>query len=92
MIAYKGFNKGLVCRGYQFSNGQKITKNNYMQTLNLNGNIKLTPRLSLNMSTGFDLMALKMTTTQLSARYDLHCFNIDLAWSGHVSSSSKGDR
>ena len=67
-------------RGYQFSNGQKITKNNYMQTLNLNGNIKLTPRLSLNMSTGFDLMALKMTTTQLSARYDLHCFNIDVSW------------
>jgi hypothetical protein len=51
-----------------------------MQTLNLNGNIKLTPRLSLNMSTGFDLMALKMTTTQLSARYDLHCFNIDVSW------------
>lgn len=25
MIAYKGFNKGLVCRGYQFSNGENIT-------------------------------------------------------------------
>ena len=26
MIAYKGFNKGLVCRGYQFSNGENITE------------------------------------------------------------------
>ena len=25
MIAYKGFNKGLVCRGYQFTMGENIT-------------------------------------------------------------------
>ena len=66
--------------GWQYSNGQAIKKNTHSQTLGLSGNIKLTPRLSLNMSTGFDLMALKMTTTQLSARYDLHCFNIDVSW------------
>jgi hypothetical protein len=36
--------------------------------------------MSFNMSTGFDLMALKMTTTQLSASYDLHCFNIRVSW------------
>ena len=66
--------------GWQYSNGQVIKKNTHTQTLGVSGNIKLTPRLSLNMSTGFDLMALKMTTTQLSARYDLHCFNIDVSW------------
>ena len=65
---------------YQFSNGQKITKHNFTQTVNLSGQIKLTPRMSLNMSSGFDLMALKMTTTQLSATYDLHCFNINVSW------------
>ena len=26
MIAYKGFNKGLVCRGYQFQPGENITE------------------------------------------------------------------
>ena len=26
MIAYKGFNKGLICRGYQFSKGENITE------------------------------------------------------------------
>jgi lipopolysaccharide assembly outer membrane protein LptD (OstA) len=67
-------------KAFQFSNGQKITKNNFMQTLQLSGNIKLTPRLSMNMSTGFDLMAFKMTTTQLTAQYDLHCFNINVSW------------
>ena len=67
-------------KSYQFSNGQTITKHSHTQTLGINGNVKLTPSMSFNMSTGFDLMALKMTTTQLSASYDLHCFNIRVSW------------
>ena len=64
----------------QFSNGKVIDKHDFTQTLGLSGNVKLTPRLSLNMSTNFDLMALKMSTTQLTATYDLHCFNINVSW------------
>ena len=67
-------------KAYQFSNGQQITKHNFTQTVNLSGNIKLTPRMSLNMSSGFDLMAGKVTTTQISGTYDLHCFNIFVSW------------
>ena len=67
-------------KAYQFSNGQVINKKNYTQTVGLSGNIKLTPRLSMNLSTNFDLMAMKMSTTQLSATYDLHCFNINVSW------------
>ena len=67
-------------KAYQFSNGQKITKHNFTQTVQLNGQIKLTPRMSMNMRTGFDLMAMRMTTTEFSASYDLHCFNINVSW------------
>ena len=67
-------------KAYQYSNGQVIDKKNFTQTVGLSGNVKLTPRLSLNVSTNFDLMALKMSTTQLSATYDLHCFNINVSW------------
>ena len=67
-------------KSHQFSNGKVIDKHDFTQTLNLNGNVKLTPRLSLNMSTNFDLMALQMSTTQLTATYDLHCFNINVSW------------
>ena len=67
-------------RSYQYSNGQRITNHRHTQTMNLNGNVKITPSLSINLSTGFDLMAMKMTTTQLSAQYSLHCFNIDVSW------------
>ena len=67
-------------KAYQFSNDQVITKHTHTQTLGLSGNVKLTPRLSMNMTTNFDLMALKMSTTQLTATYDLHCFNINVSW------------
>ena len=70
-------------KSYQYSNGQVINKHDFTQTLGLSGNVKLTPRLSLNLSTNFDLMALKMSTTQLSATYDLHCFNINVSWIPH---------
>lgn len=67
-------------KGYQWANGKETANNSHTQTLGLSGNVQLTPRLSMQMNTGFDLMALKMTTTQVSANYDLHCFNIRVSW------------
>ena len=67
-------------RSYQYSNGQIITNHRHTQTLGISGNVKITPALSINLTTGFDIMALKLTTTQLSATYDLHCFNISVSW------------
>ena len=67
-------------KSYQYANEKLSTNHNITQTLNLSGNVKLTPRLSLNATTGFDIQALKITTTQLSASYDLHCFNIQFSW------------
>ena len=49
-------------------------------TLNAAGNIRLTPKMSINVSSGFDFVAKKLTTTQISATYDLHCFNIAVSW------------
>ena len=70
-----------MSRSYQCdASGNLVTKNNFTQTLGVSGNVKLTDRLSINASTGFDLMALKLTTSQVSATYDLHCFNISFSW------------
>ncbi|MCR5277403.1 MAG: hypothetical protein K6D54_07050 [Bacteroidales bacterium] len=56
------------------------TRHNIMQTLGVTGNFRITPRLSINANTGFDLKAMQLTTTQISATYDLHCFNISVSW------------
>lgn len=55
-------------------------KNNITQTLSMSGNIKLSPKMNLNATSGFDIQARKITTTQISATYDLHCFNISVSW------------
>lgn len=67
-------------RSYQYTNNQLITRHRHTQTLGISGNVKITPALSINMSSGVDLMAMKLTTTQISASYDLHCFNIAVSW------------
>lgn len=65
---------------YQYTNGQLIKNRTFNQTLNASGNIKLSPKLSMNATTGFDFMAMKITSTQLSFSYDLHCFNISASY------------
>ncbi len=67
---------------------QKVNK--ITSTTSLSGQLKLTKALNFTMNTGFDLTQLKMTTSQLTAGYDLHCFNIAVSWvpSGKWSSWS----
>ena len=65
---------------YQYANEQMTKVKNFTQTLGMSGNIKLTPRLSMQMSTNFDIMALQMGATQIGATYDMHCFNINVSW------------
>ena len=67
-------------RSYQYTNNKLVTNDRFSQTLGISGNVKITPRLSIQATTGFDFMALKLTTTQISATYDLHCFNISVSW------------
>ncbi len=65
---------------FSAANNKLIHNNRITQTIQMNGNVKLTPRLSLQLTSGFDVMAAKITTTQIAATYDLHCFNISVSW------------
>jgi hypothetical protein len=67
-------------RSYTYANEQLQTKHNHTQTLGVNGQIRITQALNINLNTGFDLTRMKLTTTQLSATYDLHCFSISVSW------------
>jgi len=67
-------------RSYSYTNGELKKTDRYTQTVNLSGNVKLTPKMSINATSGFDFMAMKITTSQVSATYDLHCFNISVSW------------
>ena len=65
---------------YNVDRGRLDHTNRVTATLNTSGNIKLTPKMSINLSSGFDFVAKQITTTSISASYDLHCFNISVSW------------
>jgi Organic solvent tolerance protein OstA len=67
-------------RSYSYTNNQLTQKDSYTQTLGLSGNVQLTPKLSIQAQTGWDFMAMKITTSQMSFSYDLHCFKIAVSW------------
>ena len=67
-------------RSYQYANEQLETKHSHIQTLSMSGQVRLTKAMSFNFNTGFDLTKMKLTTTQISATYDLHCFAISVSW------------
>ena len=71
-----------LSRGYTYDkeNARLDHKDRITATLSASGNIKLTPKMSINMSSGYDFVAKALSTTSISATYDLHCFNIAVSW------------
>lgn len=67
-------------KSYQYANQQLVTKNNHMMTLGVSSQMRFTDALSVNLNSGFDLTKMKLSTTQLSGSYDLHCFGISVSW------------
>jgi len=67
-------------RSYSYSNEELHTLNTHMQTLGVSAQVRLTKTLNFNVNTGLDLTKFALSTTQLSATYDLHCFQISISW------------
>lgn len=67
-------------RGYKYADHKLSTIHNHTQTLGLSGQFRLTKKLNFNINTGWDFSSMKLSTTQVSATYDLHCFAISVSW------------
>ena len=67
-------------RSYKYANERLLTKHNHMMTVGLGGQIRLTDALNINLNSGIDMMKMKLTTTQMRATYDLHCFAISVSY------------
>ena len=65
---------------YSYTNNQLQKVNKWTRTATMSGQLRLTKALNFSLNTGFDLNTFSMTTSQLSATYDLHCFNISVNW------------
>ena len=65
---------------YSYTNNQLQKIDKWTRTATMSGQLRLTKALNFSLNTGFDLSTFSMTTSQLSATYDLHCFNISVNW------------
>lgn len=52
----------------------------YTQTLNLNGDLKITDKWSFNFRTGWDFQAEKIAPTTFNITRDLHCWEMRMNW------------
>ena len=81
-------------RSYLFANEQLQTKHNHVQTLSVSAQVRLTKAMNFNINTGFDLTKMQLSTTQISATYDLHCFAISVptgqweSWSFRIAAKA----
>lgn len=67
-------------KSYQFANDRLNTRNNHMMTLGISSQVRLYRDFGLSLNTGVDLAKKKLTTTQLSGNFSLHCFQISFSW------------
>jgi len=51
-----------------------------MQTLGLNASVRLTPKLMITATSGYDFAARKMSMTSISITRDLHCWQMSFMW------------
>lgn len=58
-----------------------------IQALNFNGDLSLTAKWKITVSSGFDFAAMSPTITQLSIYRDLHCWDMSLSWTPYAGSS-----
>lgn len=65
---------------YSIVNEELVRKGIFTATLGVSGDLKLTPRLKLRASSGYDFIGKGIAPTQISATFDLHCFNISVSW------------
>ncbi|MFH1321263.1 MAG: putative LPS assembly protein LptD [Bacteroidota bacterium] len=61
------------------SNPDSISKN-IIQSLNFNGDIKLTPKWKIGFRSGYDFINKKMTYTSIDFYRDLHCWELAFNW------------
>lgn len=64
---------------FLYTNGRQHEKD-LVQTINVNGEVNVTPKWRLNFTSGYDFQSHKMSATNLSVYRDLHCWEMRFNW------------
>jgi hypothetical protein len=64
-----------------------LQKSSIVQTVNMNGDLSLTPKWKISVNSGFDFAAFAPSITTLSLYRDLHCWDMNISWTPFAGSS-----
>jgi hypothetical protein len=67
-------------KSYNYTGGKLFTNHNHTQTLGFQGSISPTENWDVNLNSGFDFKTMGLTTTQISIKRKLHCFDFSFNW------------
>jgi hypothetical protein len=65
---------------YNFSYSKQGIREGITQTMTMSGDVRLTPKMSVNYSTGFDFRQKEITMTRVGISRDLHCWEMSFSW------------
>ena len=65
---------------YNFSYSKQGIRAGITQTMTMSGDVRLTPKMAINYSTGFDFRQKEITMTRVGISRDLHCWEMSFSW------------
>jgi lipopolysaccharide assembly outer membrane protein LptD (OstA) len=65
---------------YNFNYSKPSFKSNISQTMTLSGDLRLTPKMAINYSTGYDFKQREITMSRVGISRDLHCWEMNFSW------------
>lgn len=69
-----------VAASFSFYYSNPGNRSNITSTLNLYGDLSITPKWKIQYNTGYDFQAQKITLTQFNIYRDLHCWDMSFGW------------
>ncbi len=65
---------------YNFNYRKPAFKSDISQTMTLSGDMRLTPKMAINYSTGYDFKQHEITMSRVGISRDLHCWEMNFSW------------
>jgi lipopolysaccharide assembly outer membrane protein LptD (OstA) len=65
---------------YNFNYSKPAFKSDISQTMTLSGDLRLTPKMAINYSTGYDFSQHEITMSRVGISRDLHCWEMNFSW------------
>ncbi len=75
-----GFNYNISYSVRYVNNGTTGYEPNINQTVSFNGSVNVTPKFGVTFNGGYDIMAKKLSATQIAISRDLHCWQMSFSW------------